>query len=238
MGDIVAKEVQIKVKLDISDAQRKGRILKTLGMGGTVKPGATSPGGTGGGAAAPASTPKAPKNIVGQAMQTATKAATQAASPISQLAQTAAGAAGAAGLSRTAGAVLKFGAKAAAAYGISRVAIKTALAYTSLLEGAAGGSDVTNKFVEMFSGLEAKVTAMESRVIGLYEAAARTKEIAGAAAQVSGQVPNVARIYAQQFEYSAQERNLEKAFERFKSIQTSKAIGREIGEAVRGGMGR
>lgn len=243
MGDIVAKEVQIKVKLDISDAQRKGRILKAIGR--SPGAGASAPGSTAKPQAPAAGVPstiaraveKSPEPIV-KALE---RAGGAAAGPIARVAGVASAGAGIFGMGEGASAGLKVAGKAVAAYGLARLGIKAGLAYGGILQGAAGGegeSAIADKLSSLFNSLEAKVTALESRVVAAFEAGMRAKEIAMATAQISGQVPNVARIYSQQFQFAAQERDLEKAFERFKYNQTNRAIGNEIGQAVRASMGR
>lgn len=131
---------------------------------------------------------------------------------------------------------------AAAVYGAARIGTTAGVgineAAQSMFPELLEKNPVFQAQKELIENLSKKLDDVESRVIAGFVAAKQTKDITSAAAQLSGQIPNVGYYFSQEYDIARQSRNLDLAFDRFKYKGMAGAIGNSIREMTRGTLER
>lgn len=122
----------------------------------------------------------------------------------------------------------------AATYGIARTATTatylTMEAFKAALPEALKDSPFFSAIQEQIENVSKAMDNFESRIISIFKATGQTKDVAFAAARLSGQMPELGQYWERAQQMAVQERDLNLAFERFKYKDIASGLGRKVRE--------
>lgn len=122
----------------------------------------------------------------------------------------------------------------AATYGIARAATTatylTMEAFKAALPEALKDNPLFSAIQEQIENVSKAMDNFESRIISFFKATGQTKDLAFAAARLSGRMPELGQYWDRAQQMAVQERDLNMAFERFKYKDIASGLGRKIRE--------
>lgn len=137
--------------------------------------------------------------------------------------------------------VAQAGAMTAATYGIARAG--TTAAYLTMEALKAALPEIL-KDSPFFGAIQTQIENVskamdnfESRIISIFRAFSNTKDVAFAAARLSGRMPELGAYWDRAQQMAVQERDLNMAFERFKYKDIATGLGRKVRELTAESMG-
>lgn len=128
----------------------------------------------------------------------------------------------------------------AATYGIARTATTAAYltmeAFKAALPEALKDNPLFVAIQEQIENVSKAMDNFESRIISIFKATGQVKDVAFAAARLSGQMPELGQYWQRAQQLATQERDLNLAFERFKYKSIASGLGKKVRELTADSM--